>query len=73
MKIKDIAPLMYDNNENQYVCMQDFNENVLFIGTLADLERNFPKSLNAEILQMYTERYPAFNNVSGLTIVVQGR
>ena len=70
MKIKDIASLMYENNEAQYICMQDSMENVMFIGTLADLERNHPKSMNAEIVTMFTERYPAFNNVSGLTIVV---
>ena len=70
MKLKDIAALMHENNESQYICMQDCNENVLFIGTLATLEREFPKSLNREIVTMFTERYPAFNGVSGLTIVI---
>lgn len=70
MKIKDVAALMHENNETQYICMQDCNENVLFIGTLANLERKYPKSLNREIETMFTERYPAFNGVSGLTIVI---
>lgn len=70
MKIKDIATLMQDNNEAQYICIQNYNEDVSYIGTLADLERKYPKALTVEVQQMFTERYPAFNNVSGLTIVV---
>lgn len=70
MTVKQIAELMYENNESQYVCLQDIMENVLYIGTLADLERDYPKSLNANIKTMFTERYCAFNGVSGLTIVV---
>ena len=69
MKIKDIAPLMYATEEVECICIQDFNENVSYIGTLADLRRNHPKALNAEIQQMYAERYPALNTF-GLTIVV---
>ena len=37
---------------------------------IADLEREHPKALNAEIKQMFTERYGAYNGVSGLTFVV---
>ena len=70
MKIRDVVELMYENENSQLICMQDCNENVLFIGTVADLKRDFPKSLNAEINTMYTERYGAFNNCSGLTVVV---
>ena len=70
MTIKQIADLMYENNEYQYVCLQDCMENVMYVGTLADLEREHPKALRAEIKTMYTERYGAFNGVSGLTFVV---
>lgn len=70
MTIKEIAKLMYENNEAQYVCMEDIMENVLYVGTLADLERKYPKAMDAEIKTMYTERYHAFNGVSGLTFVV---
>ena len=69
MKIKDIATLMYPCEDVEYICIQDFNENVSFIGTLGDLRRDYPKALNAEVQQMFTERYPAFNTF-GLTIVV---
>ena len=71
MKLKQVTELMYENNEAQMICMQDHDENVLYIGTVAELERQYPKSLNAEILTMFTERYPAFNNVSGLTVIVE--
>lgn len=69
MKIKDIAPLMYETEEVEYICIQDINENVSFLGTLADLKRDHPKALNAEIKQMFTERYPALSTF-GTTIVV---
>lgn len=69
MKIKDIAPLMYETEEVEYICIQDSHENVSFLGTLADLKRDHPKALDAEIQQMFTERYPAYNTF-GLTIVV---
>lgn len=69
MKIKDIAPLMYETEEVEYICIQDSHENVSFLGTLADLKRDHPKALDAEIQQMFTERYPALNTF-GLTIVV---
>lgn len=70
MKIKDVVELMYDNENAQLICMEDINENVLFIGTVRELRTNHPKSLKAEIKTMYTERYGAFNNVSGLTVIV---
>lgn len=73
MKILDITPLLYDNEEAQLICMQDINENVLYIGTVANLRRQYPKSLNADILTMFTERYPAYNNKSGLTVVIKNR
>ena len=72
MKIKDIAPLMYDNEECEYICIQTVNEDVTYIGTLANLRREFPKALETEIEQMFTERYPAFNTF-GLTIVRKER
>lgn len=70
MTIEQIANIMYENEECQMVCMQDTMENVLFIGTLGELKRQHPKSLKAEIKTMFTERYKAFNGVSGLTIVI---
>jgi hypothetical protein len=70
MNIDQIITLMYENEKSQMVCMQDINENVLFIGTVADLRKNYRKALKREIITMYTERYGAFNNVSGLTIIV---
>ena len=69
MKIKDIAPLMYESEEVEYICIQTVNEDVSYIGTLADLRRKYPKALNAEVQQMFTERYPAYNTF-GLTIVI---
>ena len=70
MKVKSLVELMYENEKAQYVCLQDVNENVLFLGTVRELRLNHPKSLKAEVLQMYTERYGAFNGVSGLTITI---
>ena len=70
MTIEQITELMYENEENQMICMQDIMENVLYIGTLGNLRRNYPNSLKAKIITMYTERYNAFNGVSGLTIVI---
>lgn len=70
MKIEQILKLMYENENSQMICMQDEMENVLFIGTVADLRREHPKSLKREIITMYTERYGAFNGVSGLTIII---
>lgn len=70
MRIKDVIDLMYENEKSQLICMQDCNENVLFIGTISDLREKYPKSLKAEINTMFTERYKAFNGVSGLTVVV---
>ena len=69
MKIKDIATLMYETEECEYICMQTSDDDVLYIGTLADLRREYPKSLDAEIQQMFTERYPALDTF-GLTIVI---
>ena len=71
MKLETLIGLMYENEENQLICMEDINENVLYIGTVADLRRNHPKSLKATILTMYTERYGAYNGQSGLTVVIK--
>lgn len=71
MKLEQVTNLMYENEENQLICMEDVNENVLYIGTVGDLRRTFPKSLNAEILTMFTERYGAYNNQSGLTVIIK--
>lgn len=70
MTIKNIAELMHDFRVVQYVCLQDCMENVMFVGTLADLEQKYPKALEAEVKEMYTEKYGAFNGVDGLTLVV---
>lgn len=70
MKIEQIVKLMYENEESQKICIQDEMENVLYIGSVADLRRKHPKALKREIVTMYTERYGAFNGVSGLTITV---
>ena len=68
--IKEVIELMYDNEEYQLVCMEDVDENVLYIGTVAELRSNHPKSLNATVLTMYTERYGAYNGQSGLTVII---
>lgn len=73
MSIDQIVTLMYENEKDQMICIEDINENVLFIGTVAKLRREHRKALKAEINTMYTERYGAFNGVSGLTIIVEGR
>ena len=70
MRVEQIVELMYENEKAQLICMQDTLENVLFIGTVRELRLNHPKSLKAEIITMYTERYGAFNGTSGLTITV---
>jgi hypothetical protein len=70
MELKAIVTLMYENEEEQLICLQDEMENVLYIGTVGDLRRDHPKSLNATINTMYTERYGAYNGKSGLTITI---
>ena len=70
MKIEQIVKLMYENEKSQMICIQDCNENVLFIGTVSELRERYPKSLKAEISTMFTERYGAFNGVSGLTVII---
>ena len=70
MELKAIVTLLYENEENQLICLEDTMENVLYLGTVGDLRRNHPKSLNATINTMYTERYGAYNDKSGLTVVI---
>ena len=72
MELKAIVTLLYENEENQLICLEDTMENVLYIGTVGDLRRNHPKSLSATINTMYTERYNAFGGQSGLTVILNG-
>lgn len=73
MELKSIIALLYENEEDQLICLQDAMENVIYIGTVGDLRRNHPRSLNATINTMYTERYGAYNGKSGLTVIINGR
>jgi hypothetical protein len=70
MELKTIVTLLYENEEDQLICLQDEMENVLYIGTVGDLRRDHPKSLSATINTMFTERYGAYNGKSGLTVVI---
>ena len=56
--------------EAEYICIENFNGDVFYIGTLADLRRNDPEMLNAEIKQLYTEKYGALYGAYGTTIVI---
>lgn len=69
MTIEQVVKFMYDE---QMICIQDKADemDVFYIGTLEDLEIYHSELLDEKIIAMYTERYKAFNNVSGLTIVI---
>lgn len=69
MTIEQVVKFMY---EEQMICIQDEADemDVFYIGTLEDLEIYHSELLDEKIIAMYTERYKAFNNVSGLTIVI---
>lgn len=73
MKIKDIAALMYDNEEAQLVCIQNIKDenDVYFIGYLDKLRRDHPKLLKADIITMYTEKYGSYYGADGLTISIK--
>lgn len=71
MELKAIVTLLYENEEEQLICLQDFMENVLYLGTVGDLRRDYPKALDAHVTQMYTERYGAFHGKSGLTVTIE--
>ena len=70
MTINDIAKLMHPSEECEYICIENFNEDVIYIGTLADLRRNVPKLLKEEVKQLYTETYGALYGAYGTTIVI---
>ena len=70
MKVEQIVELMYGCEKAQLICMEDIHENVLFIGSVRELRLNHPKSLEAEVKGMYTERYGAFSGEDGLTVIV---
>lgn len=70
MTIKDIAKLMTETEEAENICIENCNSDVIYIGTLADLRKNFPKALNAKVERLYTETYGALYGAYGLTIVI---
>ena len=69
MKVKDILALMYEAEEEQLVCIQDHNETVYYLGTVADLRR-IGKPDETEVITMYTERIRSHGGKSCLTIVI---
>lgn len=67
MRIKDLASMMTETEEAEYICIENSDSLVSYVGTMADLRRNHPKALKQKVKRFYTDRL--FEKY-GLTIVI---
>jgi hypothetical protein len=67
MTIKELASMMFETEEAEYICIETADSLVTYVGTLADLRRNHPKALSRNVERIYTDRL--FDKY-GLTIVI---
>jgi hypothetical protein len=59
--------MMFETEEAEYICIENEDSLVTYVGTMADLRRKHPKALNRKIERIYTDRlYGKY----GLTIVI---